>query len=141
MNTDKMISTCSSAEYDAIFEQQKKSDQKFIDTICKNVSDNYVEMAHFGKLMHENQRNVHKKQNELVRLYKAKDLLIKESGSERGILTQISLLKSSYFLLPILDVLFAWMALKPIMIAKLADYGQTFAEVIGMIMALGFGLG
>lgn len=141
MKDNMTTSTFSPAEYDAILEQQRRNDQRLISALCKKVGDSYGQMAHFGKLMHENQRDLQKKQEEQSRLYKVRDLLLKGSSSSRGDSVENGLLRASYYMLPVLDVIFAWLALKPIMISKLADYGEAFAETAGLLLSVAVGFG
>lgn len=136
MKDNQMTSTFSQAEYDAIFDQQRKSQSSHLNALCKKASYDYGQMAHLGKQMHENQQNLEKKEEEQGRLYKAKDLLLKDSEQNNCDSSENRLRRLAYYLLPILDTIFAWFALRPIMIAKLVDYGEGFAEILGMVLAV-----
>lgn len=128
--------TFSQAEYNAIIEQQRKDQNSHLNAMCKKASNDYERMAHLGKKMHENQQQQEKTKEEQARLYKAKDLLMKDSTSNNCDSSENRLRRLAYYMLPILDTIFAWFALRPIMIAKLADYGEAFAEILGMALAV-----
>lgn len=128
-------STLSGAEYNAIFEQQKHRWTTKINNLGRKVGTAFDEMAAVSKAMGENQANQRKLGEEQDKLYKTKDIILDAYSEEAG-LKENGILRLGYHLLPIMDMAFAWFAVRPIMVAKCADYGMAFAEIAGLFIAL-----
>lgn len=133
--------TLSGAEYNAIFEQQRHIWTTKINNLGRKVGAAFDEMAALSKAMGENQANQRKLREEQNKLYKAKDI-IQDAYSEGAGLKENSILRLGFHLLPIMDMAFAWFAVRPIMVAKIADYGMAFAEIAGLFLAaiVGYGI-
>lgn len=132
-------STLSGAEYTAIFEKQRQNKVAQINSLGKRAGSAYDEMAFIGKEFYNKQSTLREKKQEQGQLYKAKEILMQDSESINTESHESHLLRGAYLMLPIIDTIFAWNALRVIMSAKFASYGETVAIMAGTTFAVVIG--
>ncbi len=129
-------SALSGAEYIAIFEKQRLNKVAQINNLGKRAGSAYDEMAFIGKEYYSKQSTLREKKQEQNQLYKAKEILMQDSESINAESHENRLLRAAYLMLPIIDTIFAWNALRVIMTAKFASYGDNVALVAGTLFAV-----
>lgn len=121
-----------------------EASQGRINGICQDIQEKYTAMVNAGKEMKECQKRLNEKLKEdelfhatTAELYPVKK--IDESQEHR-----MALLRVAYHGLPILDSIFAFLALSPIITSKIARSSSLlagFAEPVGVIASLLIGYG
>ena len=125
-------------------EQKANVAQKFINDLCKEIQQCYSNMVNCGKDMQHMQDLLAEKQQE--------EELFHSTADDRYALTKVDekdvhkmrFRKAAYHALPILDCIFAFLALYPIMTSKLAEtsrWGEALAVPVGFVLSAGVGYG
>lgn len=127
-----------------VLKQMEENSQKHINDLCKEVQNSYTKMVNAGKDMRQFQDELNKKEKEEELFYKTADEIYSLKGVNEDDLPKMKLRRIAYYGLPLLDCIFAWFALSPIITAKVGSMGTfpTFVvEVIGVLSSLFVGYG
>ena len=119
--------------------------QNQIKAICHEIQVRYTAMVNAGKDMQEYQKQLNEKIKEEELFYSTTEDLYKTQKIDESQESKMALRRSAYHILPILDSFFAFLALSPIITAKIAhssSFLANFAEGIGVAssLLLGYGL-
>lgn len=119
--------------------------QNQIKAICHEIQVRYTAMVNAGKDMQEYQRQLNEKIKEEELFHSTTEDLYKTQKIDESQESKMALRRSAYHILPILDSFFAFLALSPIITAKIAhssSFLANFAEGIGVAssLLLGYGL-
>jgi flagellar biosynthesis GTPase FlhF len=124
--------------------EMEENSQKHITDLCKEVQDSYTEMVNAGKNMRQIQDELNEKEKEEELFHKTADEIYILKDVNEDDMPKMKLRRIAYYGLPILDCIFAWFALSPIITAKIGSMGTfpTFVvEAIGVLSSLFVGYG
>ena len=121
------------------FEKEMTEAQEFINNLCDSIQRSYMAMVNMGKEMC-------RIQNELTEKQKEEELFIETSEQRYDKQEELddtsewkmSILKNAYYMLPIIDSIFAFFALRPILTYNLFDlkiFGEQTALAVGRILS------
>lgn len=118
--------------------------QKQINTLCHGIQVRYTAMVNAGKNMEESQKMLQEKLKEEKLFQETSEEIypIKEIDENQD--RRMGLLRVAYHGLPILDSIFAFFALSPIITSKIAhssSFLAGFAEPVGVVASLLIGYG
>lgn len=123
----------------------KENAQKHINDLCKEVQNSYTKMVNAGKDMRQVQDELDEKVNEEELFHKTADERYPLKDVSEDDMPKMKLRIMAYYCLPFLDCIFAWLALSPIISAKVNamwDLPTFVVEAIGVISSflVGYGL-
>ena len=124
--------------------EMEENSQKHITDLCKKVQDSYTEMVNAGKNMRQIEDELNEKEKEEELFHKTADEIYPLKDVNEDDMPKMKLRRIAYYGLPILDCVFAWFALSPIITAKVGSMGTfpTFVvEAIGVLSSLFVGYG
>ena len=107
----------------------EENSQKHITDLCKEVQDSYTEMVNAGKNMRQIQEELNEKEKEEELFHKTADEIYLLKDVNEDDMPKMKLRRIAYYGLPILDCIFAWFALSPIITAKIGSMG-TFPTFV-----------
>lgn len=121
-----------------------EASQGRINEICQDIQEKYTAMVNAGKEMKECQKQLSEKlkEDELFHATTPELYPIKEVDESQD--RRMAILRVAYHGLPILDSIFAFLALSPIITSKIARSSSLlsgFAEPVGVITSLLIGYG
>ena len=117
----------------------KENSQKHIDGLCKTIQESYTKMVNAGKDMRQVQDELNDKKEEEVLFQKTADEIYSLKDVNEDDLPKMRLRRLAYYGLPLLDCVFAWFALSPIITAKAISL--DFIVAMGVISSIILGLG
>lgn len=122
----------------------EENSQNNIYDICKKVHDSYTEMVNAGKDMRQIQDELKEKEKEEELFHKTADEIYSLMDINEDDMPKMKLCRIAYYILPILDCVFCWLALSSIITAKVASMGSfpaVIVEAIGVFSSLFMGYG
>ena len=119
--------------------------QKFINTLCESIQRSYTAMIDAGKNTQRLLVELENKQKEEDLFYETLDERYKITEIDKTISKRMATRKFVYYLLPILDAVLAFFAIRPIMTSNLFGFdaliGEYGALIAGIIVSLIMGYG
>lgn len=131
-----------------IKDEMKTESQKNINDLCNEVQKLYMMMVKDGQELERSQVKLEKelpqKMKEAELFYATADEIYPYKKMDESLLRKMNLRRFAYYLLPVLDCFFAYLALFQIVTSKIASLSPTLsgtAEIIGAFFSIAVGLG
>lgn len=118
--------------------------QMQINALCKTIQERYTAMVNAGKDMTDCQNQLREKLKEEELFHDTADELYPLKEIDESVERKMTIRKIAYYGLPVLDSIFAFLALSPILISKIGNSSSFlagFAEPAGIIASLVMGYG
>lgn len=132
-------------EQERLDSARKEEDmQKNINTLCDDVQNTYTGMVNAGKELARYQDELNEKRVEEDNFYETLNEVYDYKGVDDSKVQTMKTRRLAYYLLPVLDSCFAFLALYPIMTSKLSDLefvGPGFLVGLGALVSLAVGFG
>ena len=144
------------AQNEAIEEERRNRDnnkmktesQKNINALCNEVQKLYMMMIKDGQELQRSQIKLEKelpqKMKEAELFYATADEIYPYKKMDESLSRKMKLRRFAYYLLPVLDCFFAYLALFPIVTSKIVNLSPALsgtAEIIGVFFSIAVGLG
>lgn len=121
------------------FEKEMTEAQEFINNLCDSIQRSYMAMVNMGKEMCRIQNELtEKQQEEELFIETSEQRYDKQEELDDTSEWKMSILKNAYYMLPIIDSIFAFFALRPILTYNLFDlkiFGEQAALAAGLILS------
>ena len=118
--------------------------QKTVNEQCKEIQHSFSQLVQSGKDMQQMQDQLAEKEKEEELFQSTADEVYALTDLEEKDVNKMQFRKGAYHALPILDCIFAFFALYPIMTSKLAEtsrWGEAMAIPVGIVLSAGIGYG
>lgn len=125
-------------------EDRADNAQKTINDQCKEIQNSFAQLVQSGKDMQQMQDQLAEKEQEEELFRSTADEVYTLTDLEEKDVHKMKFRKGAYYALPILDCIFAFFALYPIMTSKLAEasrWGEAMVIPIGFALSAGIGYG
>lgn len=128
-----------------VAERKEEEMQKNINFLCDDVQNSYTGMVNAGRELARYQDELEEKREEEDNFYETLNEVYDYKGVDESLVQTMKTRRLAYYLLPVLDSCFAFLAIYPILTSKLSDLdfvGPGFVVGLGAFVALlvGFGL-
>lgn len=118
--------------------------QKTVNEQCKEIQHSFSQLVQSGKDMQQMQDQLAEKEKEEELFQSTADEVYALTDLEEKDVHKMQFRKGAYHALPILDCIFAFFALYPIMTSKFAEtsrWGEAMAIPVGIVLSAGIGYG
>lgn len=128
--------------------EMESESQRKINVLCNAIQRSYMMMVKEGQKLEHSQVELEKelpqKMKEAELFYATVDEIYPYKKLDESLLRKMRLRRIAYYLLPVLDCFFAYLALFPIVTSKIANLSPMLsgtAEIIGVFFSIAVGLG